>query len=399
MEANMKKNFDYYEPVKVIFGSGRLNEIGELAAEIGKKALIVTTGPFFIETGLVPKIQKYLQDSGIDSEVFTDVNPNPLSTQVDKGADYGRKNGCDFLIGLGGGSAIDAAKGIAVAMGHDQPIWNFCPGKQEDIKDVTDKTLPIVTITTTSGTGSHSTCFSVITNPATKEKPGLGSPNLFPKFAIVDPELMVSMPKKLTAATGFDVLTHAIEAFTSKQSTPFTDLMSEQALRLIGKYLRRACEKPEDIEARTGMALADTYSGFSIAVAVVTLCHAISHVIGGISETVHGETLAALTPHTMRYSMKYDPVKFRNIGYFLRNECVLGLSDTVTDEDLENSVKEVEKLIADTGISSSLKNEGVKKDDFKLIAEETIGYMSIGVDLDVRQANAEDIIEILKKAY
>ena len=150
---------------------------------------------------------------------------------------------------------------------------------------------------------------------------GLGSPYLFPKFAIVDPELIVSMPKNLTAATGFDVLAHAIEAYTSKQSTPFTDLMSEQALRLVGRYLRRAYEKGEDIEARTGMALADTYSGFSIAVAVVTLCHAISHVVGGLFETVHGETLAALTPHTMRYSMEFDREKLPGLSWTFKNYC------------------------------------------------------------------------------
>lgn len=395
----MIKNFDYYEPVNVVFGAGRLCEIGELAKSIGCKALIVTTGPLFIETGLVGRIQAFLQKSGIESDVYIDVDPNPLSTQIDKGADFGREKECDFLIGLGGGSAIDAAKGIAVAMGHNKPIWDFCPAKQEVIQDVTDKTLPIIAVTTTSGTGSHSTCFSVITNPETLEKPGLGSPYIFPQFAVVDPELMVTMPKKLTAATGFDVLAHAIEAYTSKQSTPFTDLMSEQALRLVGRYLVTACDNGENIEARAGMALADTYSGFSIAVAVVTLCHAISHVVGGIYETVHGETLAALTPHTMRYSMEYDRIKFRNIGYFLRDESVIGLGDTVTDEELESSVKEVEKLIAKTGISSSLKNEGVTEDGFETIAQETIAYMSIGVDLDVRQANVKDIIEILKNAY
>lgn len=395
----MFKNFDYYEPVQVVFGPGRLCEIGGLAEKIGKKALIVTTGSFFIELGLVGRIQKYLQDSGIASEVYSNVNPNPLSTQIDGGARFGHETGCDFLIGLGGGSAIDAAKGIAVAIGHDQPIWNFCPGKQERIQEVTDKTLPIVAVTTTSGTGSHSTCFSVITNPMTQEKPGLGSPYIFPKFAVVDPELMISMPKKLTAATGFDVLAHAIEAYTSRQSTPFTDLMAEQALRLVGKYLTRACEKGDDIEARAGMALADTYSGFSIAVAVVTLCHAISHVIGGIYKTVHGETLAALTPQTMRYSMEYNREKFRNIGFFLRNESIIGLDGKVTTEDLENSVKEVERIIADIGISASLKDEGVREEGFNKIAEETIAYMSIGVDLDARLASIEDITEILKASF
>jgi len=393
----MINNFFYFVPVKVVFGAGKLNEAGGYVKQYGNKALIVTTGPFFKDSGLVGRIQKILAESGVESELFFDVSPNPFSTQVDAGAEFGKKTGCDVIIGLGGGSAIDAAKGIAVAMGHDAPIWNYCPSGDPDDLTATEKTLPIIAITTTSGTGSHITPYAVITNPVTKEKPGLGSDYTYAKVAIVDPELMLSVPKKISASTGFDVLAHAIEAYTSNQATPITDKMAEEAIRIVGKYLRRTVENGNDLEARTAMAYADTLAGFSIAVAVITLCHSISHAVGGVCETVHGESLAAMTPHTMRFSMDQRPEKYKNIGMFLRGECCC--EDDSECCSLENSVQEVEKLINDIGMNIPLSKQGVKESDFDEIATGTTKYMGGGLDLDPKRATKEDIIEILKKSY
>ena len=392
----MINNFLYYVPVKVVFGAGKLNEVGGYVKQYGSKALIVTTGPFFKENGLIDRIKKILLESGIESELFCDVSPNPFTTQVDAGAEFGKKFGCDVVIGLGGGSAIDAAKGIAVAIGHDAPIWNYCPSGDPDDLTATSKTLPIIAITTTSGTGSHITPYAVITNPETKEKPGLGSDYTYAKVAIVDPELMLTVPKKITASTGFDVLAHAIEAYTSNQSTPMTDLMCEEAIMLVGKYLRKAVDNGSDLEARTALAWADTLSGFSISVAVITMCHAISHAVGGVCETIHGETLAAMTPHTMRFSMNSRPEKYRNIGRLLRNDCCCSSEESSCEPDA--SVIEVEKLIEDIGMNIPLGKQGVKEADLEEIAVGTIKYMSGALDLDPRRASKNDIIEILKKS-
>ena len=390
-------DFMYFVPVKVVFGAGKLNQAGEYVKQYGKKALIVTTGPFFKENGLIDRLQNILKQSGVDAEYYYDISPNPFSTQVDAGAAFGKKNGCDVIIGLGGGSAIDAAKGIAVAIGHDAPIWNYCPSGDPGDLTATAKTLPIIAITTTSGTGSHITPYAVITNPQTKEKPGLGSDYTYPKVAIVDPELTASMPSKITASTGFDVLAHAIEAYTSNQATPLTDLMCEVAIRLVGKYLRRAVANGGDTEARTAMALADTFAGFSIAVAVITLCHSISHAVGGVCETVHGETLAAMTPHTMRFSMDQRPEKYKKIGMFLRDECCCNEDEAGCG--LEDSVTEVEKLIREIGMNIPLGQQGVKESDFEEIARGTIKYMGGGLDLDPKKAGKEDIITILQKSF
>ena len=197
----MVKDFFYYVPVKLVFGEGSLSKTGEYAAAYGSKALIVTTGTFFKESGLVDRLKGILEDDGIDAVYFPDVDPNPLNTQIDAGAAIAKAENVDMFIGLGGGSAIDAAKAMAVARGHDSPIWNFCTG--DDAAEITEKTYPIIAITTTSGTGSEGTQWSVITNKDVEKKPGIGNDYTFAKVAVVDPELMVSMPTRINCINRF----------------------------------------------------------------------------------------------------------------------------------------------------------------------------------------------------
>ena len=386
----MNKSFDYYVPVKFVFGAGRVKEIGTYAKPYGTKALIVTTGTLFEENGYVKRVRDSLSHEGIPSEYYPDVTPNPLHTQIDTGAQIARKAKCDMVIGIGGGSAIDAAKGIAIVLGHNRPIWDFCAGGPAEI---TEKTYPIIAVTTTSGTGSEGTQWSVITNPDTREKPGIGNDHTFAKVAIVDPELMVSMPPEVTASTGFDVLAHAIEAYTSTISTPITDLYCEQAMRLVGKYLRRAYRDGTDMEARTAMAYANTLSGFSIAIGVVTICHGLGHAIGGVANTTHGKTLAAITPHAMRFSMNHNPDKYRNIGMFLRDE-----HSNDGQDRLEDSINEVRKLLKDLDLLIPLSKQGVKENDLEAIAEGTLRYMDFNLSIDPAEAKKEDLLAILREA-
>jgi len=384
----MIQNFSYYVPVNLVFGNGVVERTGELASVYGKKAMIVTTGTFFKETGLVDRLQKNLAVAGVQSIYFSDVQANPLNTQIDTGAELAKKEKVDLLIGLGGGSAIDAAKGIAVAVGHNRKIWDFCIGKQ--IAEITCKTLPIIAISTTSGTGSEATQWAVITNPLTKEKPGIGNAHTFAKVAIVDPDLAQTLPPRMTAATGFDVLAHSIEAYTSALATPVTDLMCEKAIRLVGRYLRRAVKNGNDKEARNGMAFANTMGGFAIAVGIVTVCHGLGHSVGGVAGTTHGETLAAMTPQTMRFSMRANPEKFKNIGMFLRDE----YSNDGNDR-LEDSVKEVEALIRDIGLTRGLADLGVQAQDIEKIADGVINYMGNSIEIDPMDISRDDLIKLI----
>jgi alcohol dehydrogenase len=387
----MIREFSYYVPVKLVFGEGKLETAGEEAKTLGKKALIVTTGDLFKKSGLVDRLAAILAKSGVGSAYYDEISPNPLHTEIDAGAAFAKKNGCDLMIGLGGGSAIDSAKGMAIALGHGRPIWDFCMGPNQF--QITAKTLPIIAITTTSGTGSEGTQWAVITNKVTKEKPGIGSDFTFAKVAIVDPELMATMPQKITASTGFDALAHSIEAYTSTLSNALTDMYCEKAIRLIGRYLRRAVKDGSDREARNGMALANTLGGFSIAVAIVTVCHGLAHTVGGVANTTHGESLAAMTPQTMRFSMRGNPDKFKNIGMFLRDEVV-----NCGQDRLEDSVREVERLIADVGLNNGLAKQGVKESDIELIAENVIRYMGGSIEIDPMNPTKKDLVEILKKS-
>lgn len=385
----MFKNFSYFIPTRVVFGQGALNETGTYVKQYGTKALIVTTGPFFQESGLVARLQGILKESGVPSELFSDVSPNPLSSEVESGVAFARATHCDVFIGLGGGSAIDAAKAMAYGLGHNEPIWPYWIGE----KEMGMKTLPIIAISTTSGTGSHVTPYSVITNHETHEKPGMGNDSTYARVAIVDPELMLTVPPKITAATGFDILAHCIEAYTSNSATPITDQFCEQAIRLVGKHLRTAVQDGSNIEARNALAYADTLAGYSIATAVITICHALAHAVGGVSETTHGETLAAMTPQTMRFSMSALSEKYANIGLFLRDEPV-GKNGWTP----EQSVQEVEKLIEDIGLNQPLSQQGVKESDLEAIANGTLGYMAGAVELDPQKATKDDILEILRKS-
>lgn len=391
-DKEMIKDFFCYTPVKLVFGEGKINETGIYTSAYGKKAIIVTTGDYFREIGLVARLQNILKESGVDSIHYGEVDPNPLNTQIDAGAAAALTAGCDMVIGLGGGSAIDAAKGIAIVLGHDKPIWDFCMG--DPVEDITDKTFPIIALTTTSGTGSECTQWSVITNKETAEKPGIGSDYTFAKVAIVDPELMYTLPEQATASTGFDTLAHAIEAYTAILSTPVTDLYCEQAIRLVGKFVRRAVKNGEDREARNGMAFANTLAGMAISVGVVTLCHGLAHSIGGVAGTIHGETLAAMTPATMRFSMKSAPNKFKNIAMFLRDEYPGTFSCS-----LEESLEEVESVINDLGLNTPLSKQGLREKDIEKAADGVIRYMGGSIENDPAMPNREDILQIIKDSF
>lgn len=211
----MIQSFGYHVPVRIVFGPGKIGEAGNHAKLLGKKALIVTTGTFFQENGLVERLAKVLSASGVASHPFPHISPNPLSTEVDAGAAAARAAGYDVFIGLGGGSAIDAAKMIAYSVMHKEPIWPAWIGA----KPLASTPLAVMAITTTSGTASHVSPWAVVTNPQTREKPGNGNDGLFPRVSIVDPELMLSLPKAVTATTTFDVLATPLKGTPASSPT------------------------------------------------------------------------------------------------------------------------------------------------------------------------------------
>ena len=388
----MSPAFAYFNPVRLLFGPGTVAEIGVQTRRLGVRALLVTTGDTFRKNGLLARVEGLLAASGVSTLVHSAVTPNPTCGEIDAGAAIARAERTEVVIGLGGGSAMDAAKGIAVAAGHGKPIWSYAdPAERVGLGELM---LPVVAVPTTAGTGAEVTQYIVVTNPQTRQKPGIGSELTFARTAIVDPELSAGMPPALTVASGVDVLAHAIEAYASVRSTRITDLYCEEALRLAGAHLRRAVGHGGDVAARAAMSLAATLAGYAIAHCRTTVCHALAHAAGGIKDaTTHGELLAAMTPAAMRYSMESRPEKYRRLASLLEGDGPAGRPS------LEAGVAAVERLFGDIGANRGLASLGITERDHAAIVEGATTYMKGPLEADPAEVTAEGLLGILRASH
>ncbi len=283
----MARGFNYHQSTEIRFGRGRVSEVGDAARRLGTRCLLVTAPAWAGVERLYARVERYLRDAGLSVWHFDGVEPNPTTATVSRGAAMARTQGVDVVVGLGGGSSMDSAKAIAVEASHPGSAWDYLFYKtpQPD-----HRTLPVVAVTTTSGTGSQVTQVAVVTNTEQRDKSALYNSLLYPRIAIVDPELMATAPAHLTASTGFDAFTHAFESFLHCGASPYTDLMALEAVRLVVKHLPAAVAHGDDLEAREALAWADTLAGLCIANAGVTLPHGIGMAIGGMyPHVMHGE--------------------------------------------------------------------------------------------------------------
>ncbi len=303
------KVFTYDMPVKVLFGEGELEKVGVLTKNIGTKALLVTGKKSMKKLGITDKVIKLLQDNSVDVTVFDGVPSNPTDKVVEEGAKVALREKADVIIGLGGGSSLDTVKGISVVATHKGSLWDYI-GEDK----VQGETIPIIAIPTTAGTGSETTPYSVFTKKEIMRKDALVSSYTFPKISIVDPTLMKSMPPELTADTGFDALSHAIEAYLSPLTNPLSGALSLEAVKLIWESLVKAVKNGDDLEARGKMALASSIAGMAIAQAGVVAGHGFGMSIGGILNTSHGRTVGILLPHVMAYNLPEIPYRIAEIG-------------------------------------------------------------------------------------
>ncbi len=305
---NMKV-FTYYMPVKVFFGEGELEKIGSLTRELGSKALLVTGRKSMKKLGVTDKVIKLLRENSIDVAVFDGVPSNPTDGVADEGAEVAVREKSDVIIGLGGGSSLDVAKGVSIVATYGRNLWDYI-GEDK----VKGKVIPIIAIPTTAGTGSETTPYSVFTKKEIMRKDALVSSYTFPKISIVDPILMKSMPPELTADTGFDALSHAIEAYLSPLANPLSDALSLEAVKLIWEALVKTVESGDNLKARGAMALASSIAGIAIAQAGVVAGHGFGMSIGGILNTSHGRTVGILLPHVMAYNLPEVPYRIAEIG-------------------------------------------------------------------------------------
>jgi alcohol dehydrogenase class IV len=301
-------------PGKLVFGAGRLAALGDEAKSLGCRAFLATTRDL-TALGLTGRVRELLETAGLAVTLYEDVQPDPTSVAVDDAAAIARAAGCDLVIGLGGGSAIDLAKGVAVAATHPGPIWDYVTYTGANAKPVTAAVLPVIAIPTTAGTGSEVTLGTVLDNPDTAMKAALLSPHIYPRVALVDPELTYTMPPKVTTMTGFDALTHGMEAYLNAvRRNPASDLFALETVRLVVCHLPQVIADPTDREARAQMAWAATLGGLSIALSNTTVAHAMGLPMGARLGTPHGLALSRLLPVVLARSWQAQPARFATLA-------------------------------------------------------------------------------------
>ena len=374
-------NFNYYLPVNVVFGCGKVKEAGEIAKPYGKKALIVTGKSSAKKSGLYDKVRDSLEAAGIESALFDKVSQNPLTTTAIEGAEFAKETGADMVVAIGGGSIMACAKSIAFLAVNDGDINDYIFNKKKS-----EKALPLILIPTTCGTGSEGNGFAVLTNPENGDKKSLRCNAIIAKASIVDPECMMTMPKKVLASVGFDALCHSMEAYTSKISQPFTDALALYAIELIADSLVDLYNGSEDVEKWEKITIASTIGGMVINQAGVTLSHGMEHPASGLKDIVHGHGLAALTPVIIEASYKGDEYKFGRISKLLGGT------------DASDCAEQVKKLLAQIDMTLKLSDLGLAEEDIPWMAGNCMKVSAAGVANNPVVFTQEEIAEIYRKA-
>jgi alcohol dehydrogenase class IV len=384
------ESFSYFAPTEIVFGWGRLNEIGGLAARFGKRALLVTGHSSPAKAPLYERVKKLLASAGVESAHFDGVIPNPTTREVSAGAEIAKTFRAEMVIGLGGGSSMDTAKAIAVEATHPGTAWDYL----HYTAGPTERTLPIIAVGTTAGTGSQTTPCAVITKSADKNKSAIWHKHIFPRIALVDPELTVTMPGNVTAQTGFDAFCHNFEAYLSVNANPLTDALAVDALKIIAAYLPAAIADGSDKEARSQMAWADTLGGLVITSAGVTLPHGLGMQIGGHCPQVsHGQSLAVFYPEFTRYTYKSAPEKFAAVGRIL-NPALKAENDAAA---AEKSCEAIDAFLKKIGLWIDFSSLNVTKDEIRAIAG--CGQVLGDYKNNPRVAAIDEMYDMLMRCY
>jgi len=380
------REFRVQFPVEVIFGNDEVEQIGKIAKRFGEKVFLAID-PFMKEIGLIKKIESYLSQEELKTLIYDEIQSNPPCNKIDEAAVLARKQRCDVVIGVGGGSAIDTAKAIAVVVGAGEGSWDYVQRTDHKVAQPAEATLPIIAVPTTSGTGSEATLYAVLTNPKIREKSTIIHPRVFPRVSIVDPELTISMPPALTALTGFDALSHAVESYINVNSNAYSELVALESIRLLSHNLPSAVANGENIEARSKVAWAATLAGMAISHAGTVLPHAVGQPISGLYNAPHGGTIAACFTKIMEYSFTSNLEKFAHIAEVM-DESVKSLS---TYQKAEKSIELLNQFSKDINLSVSFGDYGVQREDVPKIVEIVLKGFKQDVDAHPRKVSKEEI--------
>jgi alcohol dehydrogenase len=376
----------YWPPINLV-GPGSVKFVGEEVKKLGLKKTLLVTGKVLNQIGVVKKITDILEQNGITYTIFDDVKPNPTTTNVHDGFAVFQKEECDFIITVGGGSPQDTGSAIGILSTNGGNIADY-----EGVNKSKNKSVPIVAISTTAGTAAEVTINYVITDIDRKLKMIMIDPNALPTIAVNDPELMLEKPKGLTAATGLDALTHAIEGYTAKGAFELSDAIAYKSIELIGKYIERAVENGQDLEARSGMGWGSFIAGLSYSNAGLGIVHSMAHQLGGEYDLAHGVANAMLLPYVMEFNMDACPEKFADIAR------ALGVDTTGSsvEEATKMAVAKVHEISRAVGIPP-LRESAFRVEDVDKLAEQAINDACTGAN--PKAVTKEDIIEIYMAAY
>ena len=367
---NFQGPYQFFVPIKFISGYGSIERLGELTEGLGNNFMLVTGKSSMERLGYTQKVLDMLQSKGKKAVLFDGVEPNPTTDTVDRGTDIVKMKKCDAVIGLGGGSAIDAAKAIAVAAGNGGKIWDYRGGSKN-----TSKTLPIIAIPTTSGSGTEGNRYFVLTNKQLNFKEGFAFEETYPKLSITDPQLTETLSEEITRDTAIDALGHSFEAYYSKTENAFSDMMSLNSIWLIFKYLPIALVDPKNKEARSALMLASTLGGIAINYGGVAAPHGISMTIGGLYNTTHAHGVGLCLPHAIQKAVPEAVDKLSFLAEYL------GWSSSDNKRKNAEIVGEkVSDLLAKIKFPESLSTLGIGKEGFPKIIERLIGNEDLAND-------------------
>jgi len=378
------KDFSFSIPQNIEYGAGSLSKLPDLANKLGKKKAFIISGPHLNKIGLVDKCKEALKLQGIMSEAFTETEGNPSVETVDKATAAYKSVGADFIVAFGGGSPLDVAKAVAILATYGGKITEYEGGGK-----VPGPVVPMVAIPTTAGTGSEVTSFSVITDHSRNYKLTVSSNYLLPQYAILDPELITSVPTKTAAACGVDAMVHALEAYISLAASPFSEMFSMKALSLIGKYIRRYVANTADIEAANGMMIGSLFAGIAFSHARLGDVHAMSHPVSAYFDVPHGVANAILLPTVVKYNELADNGKYYDI-YNCISSCSVS-RDRFTTDMLTDVLK---KLNDELSIPATLSAVGVEEKFFDAMADDAMKSGNIAVN--PRKTTKEDILKMYK---
>ena len=392
--------FTFSMPTTALFGAGKLNELhtqinSPMGVVHGKKALIViSNGKSTRINGYLDRLEEELDQAGVQYVIFDKVAANPTKPVVEEGGCFARDNGCDFIVALGGGSVMDAAKAIGLMAANGGDLWDyvmFGSGKKQMFQN---PSLPIVAITTTAGTGSETDGAGVITNPETNEKTGVFGPGAYPVLAIVDPELMVSVPAKFKAYQGFDALFHSTEGYISAARNEFSKMVAAEAIRNVARNLAASIREPENMEAMSAVALGSYLSGIQMAVGSCTSAHPLEHALSAYHEELpHGAGLIMISKAYYSHFVEKHACDER----FIEMAKLMGMEHAEKPEDF---ITALVRLQEDCNVADlKMSDYGIDPDEFPKMAQNARDTLGPNFLNDPCQLSNEDCVKIYQKSY